>query len=166
MAGCDGTAPIIEAQLRYLPDAAATARVGALLAACLRGGMIVTVSGDLGAGKTTLVRGILRGLGWVGPVKSPSYTLVEHYAISSLYFYHFDFYRFDDPAEWDTTGFAELFRADAVCVIEWPERLAQRLPAADLAAQLRLAEPGRELALWAGTGAGSACLSAVDSRAD
>ncbi len=88
--------------------------------------MIVTLSGELGAGKTTLVRGMLRGLGWMGPVKSPSYALVEHYLFSSLYFYHFDFYRFDDLDEWNTTGFAEYFRPDSVAVIEWPERCAAR----------------------------------------
>src|ERR1700675_444886 len=104
----------------FLGDPAATERAGARLARGLRGGMIVTLSGELGAGKTTLVRGILRGIGWTGPVKSPSYALVEHYLFSSLYFYHFDFYRFDDPDEWNTTGFAEYFRPDAIAVIEWP----------------------------------------------
>jgi tRNA threonylcarbamoyladenosine biosynthesis protein TsaE len=121
--------------------------------------MIVTLSGELGAGKTTLVRGILRGLGWMGPVKSPSYTLVEHYRFSSLYFYHFDFYRFDDPDEWDSTGFAEYFRPDAIAVIEWPERVAARLPWVDVAARIELAEPGRALALRAATAAGEACLA-------
>ena len=121
--------------------------------------MIVTLSGELGSGKTTLVRGILRGLGWVGPVKSPSYALVEHYLFSSLYFYHFDFYRFDDPGEWNTTGFAECFRPDSIAVIEWPERVAARLPWVDVAAQLGLAEPGRALELGAATAAGEACLA-------
>ena len=121
--------------------------------------MIVTLSGELGTGKTTLVRGILRGLGWVGPVKSPSYALVEHYLFSSLYFYHFDFYRFDDPDEWNTTGFAEYFRPDAVAVIEWPERVAARLPEVDVALRLELAEPGRALELRAATPHGEACLA-------
>ena len=75
----------------YLPDAAATEAAGARLAGGLHGGMVVTLSGDLGAGKTTLARGCLCALGWGGRVKSPSYTLVEHYPLSSLYFYHFDF---------------------------------------------------------------------------
>jgi tRNA threonylcarbamoyladenosine biosynthesis protein TsaE len=121
--------------------------------------MIVTLSGELGAGKTTLVRGILRGLGWMGPVKSPSYALVEHYLFSSLYFYHFDFYRFDDPGEWNTTGFAECFRPDSIAVIEWPERVAARLPWVDVAARLELAEQGRALELRAATAAGEACLA-------
>ena len=73
----------------HLPDSDATERAGRALARGLRGGMVVTLSGELGAGKTTLARGVLRGLGWQGPVKSPSYTLVEHSPLSSLSLYHF-----------------------------------------------------------------------------
>ena len=109
--------------------------------------------------KTTLVRGVLRARGWEGSVKSPTYTLVENYPISSLYFYHFDFYRFDDPDEWDSTGFAEYFRPDSIAVIEWPERVAARLPRVDVDARLGLAEPGRALELRAATAAGEACLA-------
>jgi len=108
------TAPAIAL---HLADAAATARLGATLAPGLQGGMVVALHGDLGTGKTTLVRGVLRARGWEGPVKSPTYTLVEHYAFSSLYFYHFDFYRFTDPGEWETAGLAECFREDSVCLI-------------------------------------------------
>jgi tRNA threonylcarbamoyladenosine biosynthesis protein TsaE len=143
---------------KYLPEPDATMRAGAALARGLRAGMIVTLTGELGAGKTTLVRGLVRGLGWTGTVKSPSYTLVEQYLISSLYFYHFDFYRFDSPDEWDAAGFSEYFRADAVCVMEWPERVAERLPTLDLFAHLEHADHGRALTLTASTRAGSACL--------
>jgi tRNA threonylcarbamoyladenosine biosynthesis protein TsaE len=151
-----------------LPDAAATEAAGARLAAGLHGGMIVTVSGDLGTGKTTLVRGCLRALGWTARVKSPSYALVEHYPLSSLYFYHFDFYRFADSSEWETAGLAECFRDDSVCVVEWPERVAGLLPPADLA--LTLAHPsdpacgGRRLAFAAHTPAGERCLVAIASQ--
>jgi tRNA threonylcarbamoyladenosine biosynthesis protein TsaE len=99
-------------------------------------------------------------LGWTGPVKSPTYTLVEHYPIPSLYFYHFDFYRFDRAAEWEDSGFAEYFRPDALCVIEWPERVAGMLPPVDLALSLDYQGEGRTLLLDAGTRAGSACLGA------
>jgi tRNA threonylcarbamoyladenosine biosynthesis protein TsaE len=148
-----------------LPDAAATEGAGARLARELRSGMVVTVSGDLGAGKTTLARGCLRALGWSGAVKSPSYSLVEHYPVSSLYFYHFDFYRFADPREWETAGLAECFRTDSVCLVEWPERVAGLLPLPDL--ELTLSHPdtaesaGRRLSLVARTEQGERCLRAI-----
>jgi tRNA threonylcarbamoyladenosine biosynthesis protein TsaE len=151
----------------FLPDTAATEAAGACLARGLRGGMVVTLSGELGAGKTTLARGCLRALGWGGPVKSPSYTLVEHYPLSSIYFYHFDFYRFADPSEWETAGLADCFRSDSVCMIEWPERVAGLLPAPDLALTLAYpgdpAAPGRHLALAARTEEGERCLDAMTS---
>jgi tRNA threonylcarbamoyladenosine biosynthesis protein TsaE len=151
---------IVEERREFLPDADATLLAGARLAPGLVGGMVVTLSGELGAGKTTLVRGILRRMGWTGPVKSPTYALVEHYTFSSLYFYHFDFYRFGDPSEWESTGFSEYFRPDAVCMIEWPERVTAWLTAVDLALSLEYAGTGRTLALSARTAAGSACLAA------
>ena len=124
--------------------------------------MIVTVDGDLGSGKTTLVRGVLRAVGVEGPIKSPTYTIVEHYAISSLYFYHFDFYRFANPDEWDSAGVSEFFRHDAVCLVEWPERVAGLLPAPDLRLSLSYAaHGGRDLFAEAFTAAGSRCMSAL-----
>ena len=117
----------------HLEDATATEAAGERLAGCLRNGMTITLSGDLGAGKTTFARGVLRALGWNGRVKSPTYALVEHYSFSSLYLYHIDFYRFEDPDEWEYAGLAECFRDDAVCLVEWPERVGDRLPPADVA---------------------------------
>ncbi len=148
----------------HLPDAAATERVGAALAPALRGDMLIALRGDLGTGKTTLVRGVLRGRGWTGPVKSPTYTLVEHYPISSLYFYHFDFYRFADPREWETAGLADCFRNDSVCLVEWPERVAGLLPSPDLALALAhapYATGGRDLVATSLSEAGNECLTAV-----
>ena len=147
-----------------LPDAGATERAGIALASGLTPGTIVTLSGDLGTGKTTLARGVLRGLGWTGPVKSPTYGLVEHYPLSNLYLYHFDFYRFDDVSEWDDSGVAEGFRPDTVCLVEWPERVAARLPQVDLAIALALPEDGsagRLLSAIATTEAGERCLIAL-----
>ena len=157
-------ATIIEEQHIVLPDAAATLATGARFAAGLRGGMVIGLSGELGAGKTTLVRGMLRGLGWSAPVKSPTYTLVECYEVSSLYFYHFDLYRFTDPREWESSGFADYFGPDTICVIEWPERLGSRLPAIDVCLRLEYAQDARTLTLSTGSEAGSACLAAYFAR--
>jgi tRNA threonylcarbamoyladenosine biosynthesis protein TsaE len=157
----------------FLPAAADTEAAGARLAQCLGGGMIVTLSGELGAGKTTLTRGCLRALGWQGIVKSPTYAIVEHYVFSSLYFYHIDFYRFTNPNEWEAAGVAECFRPDAVCLVEWPERVAAYLPPADVALTLAYpADPGasgRILAATAHGARGQRCLSAlttIGSRVD
>ena len=148
-----------------LPDADATEAAGARLASALRGGMVIGLSGELGAGKTTLVRGLLRARGISGPVKSPTYTLVEHYPVSSLYFYHFDFYRFMNPNEWDSAGMSDYFRDDAVCIVEWPERVGDVLPVADLALSLSYAaDGGRDLVAEAFTVAGERCLSALAAR--
>jgi tRNA threonylcarbamoyladenosine biosynthesis protein TsaE len=91
--------------------------------------------------------------------------LVEHYPLSSLYFYHFDFYRFADPGEWETAGLADCFRRDTVCLIEWPERVGGLLPAPDLALTFTYADDvqlsGRNLALAAHTEAGERCLTAM-----
>jgi tRNA threonylcarbamoyladenosine biosynthesis protein TsaE len=149
-----------------LADAQATERAGRAIARAIVPGMIITLSGDLGAGKTTLARGILHGLGWTGSVKSPSYALVEHYPFSNLYLYHFDFYRFEHSGEWDDAGFAEAFRRDSVCLVEWPERVAERLPGIDVAISLALPtgeDAGRRLRAVALKPAGERCLSALDA---
>ena len=152
-----------------LADAAHTERVGRALAPVLTGGMCVELHGDLGAGKTTLVRGVLRGLGHEAAVKSPTYAVVEHYQFSSLYFYHFDFYRFADPGEWETAGFSEYFRDDALCIVEWPEKVAGLLPPPDLALTLAMHDdgsPGRRLVARATTAAGERALRALRTIRD
>jgi tRNA threonylcarbamoyladenosine biosynthesis protein TsaE len=150
----------------HLQDAAATARAGASFAPLLSGGMIVTLQGDLGSGKTTLVRGVLRARGQKGPIKSPSYGLVEHYPFSSIYFYHIDFYRFADPAEWETAGLAECFRPDTVCLIEWPEHAGAFLPRPDVALVLALtpSHEGRTLTAHAYSESGERCLDAMRAQ--
>ena len=151
----------------HLADAAATEACGTRIAPLLHVGMIVSLDGELGTGKTTLVRGLLRARGVEGPIKSPTYTLVEHYPVSSLYFYHFDFYRFARASEWDDAGIADYFRDDAVCIVEWPERAGDRLPPADLALSLSHARDGRgrDLVATARSTAGERCLNALSAAA-
>jgi len=146
----------------YLADEAATMAVGARLATALQPGLVVFLSGELGVGKTTLVRGCLRALGYRGHVKSPTFTLVEVYKVSSLYFHHFDFYRFKNPREWNDAGFRDLFDADNVCLVEWPEKAGSHLPVADLAITLKHADPGRQGEITAHTEKGRQCLRRMD----
>jgi tRNA threonylcarbamoyladenosine biosynthesis protein TsaE len=144
-----------------LPDEAATLRLGAVLAAGAAPGRVLTLRGALGCGKTTLVRGLLRALGYAGRVKSPSYALVELYTISSLNLYHFDFYRFKDRSEWMNSGFRDYFNPASVCIVEWPERAEGLLALPDIEIQLAFAVPGRMATLRAGTPAGRDWLDAV-----
>ena len=144
-----------------LPDEDATLALGAAIAPHVVPGLVVALSGELGAGKTTLVRGLLRALGHAGRVKSPTYTLVEVYEVSRLDFYHFDFYRFQDPREWIEAGFRDIFNGRNVCLIEWPERAAGLLPPADLAISLAIAGAGRVATLAAQTTAGETLLASL-----
>jgi tRNA threonylcarbamoyladenosine biosynthesis protein TsaE len=142
----------------HLPDEAATRTLGARVARVLEPGLALYLHGELGSGKTTLARGLLRGLGYQGRVKSPTYTLVEVYAVSRLDLYHFDFYRFKEPKEWRDAGFDEYFNGASVCLVEWPEKAAGLLPVADLDLELEFAGVGRDLSIHAGTERGKACL--------
>ena len=148
-----------------LADEAATLAAGRQLARGLGGGVIVTLHGDLGAGKTTLTRGVLAGLGHVGRVRSPTYTLVEPYELPTLAVYHFDLYRFADPAEWRDAGFAEYFGPHSLCLLEWPEKAQGCLPPADLAIHLDLDGDGRQLTVTALTPRGKQCLSILTTPA-
>jgi tRNA threonylcarbamoyladenosine biosynthesis protein TsaE len=141
-----------------LDDESKTLEVGARLARALQPGLRIYLSGDLGAGKTTLVRGCLRALGYPGRVKSPTFSLVELYQFSSLYLYHFDFYRFEDPREWSDAGFRDAFSGSGVCIVEWPEKAAERLPAPDLRSTLAHAGAGRSVRIAAETEPGKLCI--------
>lgn len=147
-----------------LPDEAATLRLGAALAEGARDGLVLHLIGDLGAGKTTLVRGLLAALGHRGRVKSPTYTLVEPYDLSRLYLYHFDFYRFKDKSEWLNSGFQEHFGPEALCVVEWPEKAGEAIAPPDLEIRLGYAATGREARLDARSPQGEAWLAAALSR--
>ena len=147
-----------------LPDEAATLALGAALASALEPGLAVHLRGDLGAGKTTLVRGVLRALGHAGPVKSPTYTLVELYEISRLSLHHFDFYRFHDPREWSDAGFRESFNGRNVSLIEWPEKAGGLLPPPDVEIALASSGDGRSASLRARSEPGRRCLVNLASR--
>ena len=146
---------------RFLASEADTLALGAALGAALTPGLVLYLVGDLGAGKTTLARGVLRSLGYQGRVKSPTYTLVEVYKFSRLYLYHFDFYRFDAPQELADAGFRDYFSATAVCLVEWPEK-ASGLPAADVRIEMRVSGDGRAVDLSADTEAGRLCLKRLE----
>ncbi|MCE9570184.1 MAG: tRNA (adenosine(37)-N6)-threonylcarbamoyltransferase complex ATPase subunit type 1 TsaE [Rhodocyclales bacterium] len=150
-----------------LPDEADTVALGVALAAHLAPGMVVWLDGDLGAGKTTLARGLLRAAGETGPVKSPTYTLVEVHVVSGLHFYHFDFYRFNQAEEYLDAGLDEYFSGSGICLVEWPDKAAPYLPAADIRIELRVAAgttgEGRTASITATSDKGRTCLAGVMS---
>jgi tRNA threonylcarbamoyladenosine biosynthesis protein TsaE len=146
-----------------LPDRAATEALGAALASGARAGRVIHLRGDLGAGKTTLVRGLLRALGHAGRVKSPTYTLVEPYELSSLHFYHFDFYRLKNQEEWEQAGFRDYFNGETLCAVEWPERAHGLLAPPDLDIELRFEGECRSAHLSAHGAPGESWLSSLRS---
>ena len=146
-----------------LPAEADTLAIGARLAAQLKPGMVLWLEGDLGAGKTTLVRGLLRAAGEAGVVKSPTYTLVEVHAVSGLNFYHFDFYRFNQSEEYLEAGLDEYFTGGGICLVEWPDKAAPYLPSADLRIELSVVGEARTITLSAGSERGRTCLAGVTS---
>ena len=151
-----------------LNDEAATLACGARFANILLPGLNIYLHGDLGAGKTTFVRGVLHGLGHIGKVKSPTYTLVELYELeayviesnvkSRYNIYHFDLYRFIDEEEWDAAGFRDYFNPQSICMIEWPEKAVHVLPEPDIHVQLILFKEGRKIHFSAGSALGKQCL--------
>ena len=131
------------------------ARLGAALnAADVREPFVLGLSGDLGAGKTTLVGGLLGALGHEGPVRSPTYSLIEPYRLARRDLYHCDLYRLRDPAELDDLGLRDLLVGTAVLLVEWPERAGGRLPEPDLALFLEYDADGRVLMLAPASAAG------------
>ena len=138
-----------------LADEAATLAFGASLARAIEPNLTIYLHGDLGAGKTTLVRGLLHGLGFTGKVKSPTYTLVEPYNIQDKAVFHFDLYRLHDPEELEFMGIRDYFAPENLYIAEWPNRGAPLLPAADLLLELRrVSEDERLAVLTAGTAKG------------
>ncbi|MBR7889739.1 tRNA (adenosine(37)-N6)-threonylcarbamoyltransferase complex ATPase subunit type 1 TsaE [Marinomonas sp. A79] len=134
---------------------------GAALSIGLKSGGVVYLDGDLGMGKTTLVRGVLRGLGYEGPVKSPTYTLVEPYEFGDFEVFHFDLYRLKDPEELEYMGIRDYFTAQGLCLIEWAEMGDGVLPEPDLVVSLNRVTDGRCVSIAAHSQTGEKALAMI-----
>ena len=129
----------------FLKNEEAQLKLAASIAKHTKAGCVIFLEGDLGAGKTTFVRGFLQSLGFTGNVKSPTYTLVEPYLINGQQIYHFDLYRLGEPDELEYAGGRDYFDKESICLIEWPEKAAGYLPVADMLCQLSYqAEQGHD----------------------
>ncbi len=154
--------PIVKTLL--LRDEAGTERFACALAALPDVRLAyIELQGDLGAGKTTLVRHLLRALGVQGRIKSPTYAVVEPYELPDLNVWHFDFYRFSDPREWADAGFRDIFASPGLKLAEWPEKAAGCVPLADLVVQLDVQDDmSRQVRLTAQTKLGARLLGKLD----
>ncbi|MFQ3208113.1 MAG: tRNA threonylcarbamoyladenosine biosynthesis protein TsaE [Glaciecola sp.] len=148
-----------------LPDESATIAMGKKLADIvqkqLKQGIVVYLYGDLGAGKTTLTRGFVQGMGHIGHVKSPTYTLVEPYELNNWLVYHFDLYRLSDPEELEYMGIRDYFAQNCCCFIEWPEKGQGMIKAPDLRIDLAYSDEQRTINFQAKTTLGQVVLSSL-----
>jgi tRNA threonylcarbamoyladenosine biosynthesis protein TsaE len=150
------------ADVRYqLTDMAATVDLGRRLAKRLRSGGVVFLQGTLGAGKTTLTRGLLQELGHLGAVKSPTYTLVEPYELAGIKVFHFDLYRLGDPEELEYMGIRDYFLEQNLCIVEWPNRGAGVLPVPDVSVELTVSGTGRLARLQSATPQGESIMQSL-----
>lgn len=145
-------------QTVFLADEAATLRFGETWSRCLMAPMVVYLNGDLGAGKTTFTRGVLRGLGYQGAVKSPTYAIVESYRLPECELNHFDLYRFTHPQEWEDAGLDDLFSGSRLHFIEWSVQGGDFVPAADLVLNFSMRDGGRECTMFAHSAQGQRSL--------
>ncbi|MFT7365437.1 MAG: tRNA threonylcarbamoyladenosine biosynthesis protein TsaE [Marinobacter psychrophilus] len=149
----------------FLADESETERLGRELARLVQraeNALAIYLDGDLGMGKTTLSRGLLRGLGHEGAVKSPTYTIVEPYENLQPPVYHFDLYRLKDPEELEFMGIRDYFNDHNLCLVEWPERGEELLPTADLTVYLESQGNGRSAILRAGSKMGADMLNELE----
>ena len=131
---------------------------GGKIAQALKKGGVIYLCGELGAGKTTLCRGILRAYGHKGAVKSPTYTIIEPYELEDVNIYHFDLYRMIDPEEWEYLGVDDYFSHENICLVEWPDKGADYLPACDVTISLQYLNEGRTMKVSAYSRRGSEIL--------
>jgi tRNA threonylcarbamoyladenosine biosynthesis protein TsaE len=139
----------------FLKNETATYELGKKIAQIIHNPANIYLTGELGAGKSTFARGLIQGLGYEGKVKSPSYALIEPYEVHGIQIFHFDFYRIHDRQELAVLGIEEYFYQQAICVVEWPEKAENLLPAADLFLAFKTLENGREINIIAYTEQGT-----------
>ena len=150
-----------------LSGIAATKKIASAIAAIIVPNFVITLSGNLGAGKTTLTREILLALGVQGTIKSPTFTLVEPYIVKDVAINHFDLYRFNDPEEWLDAGFDEYFLKEHLCFIEWPEKAHNLIPSIDWEIILGVVDENqRTLTITALTKIGEKCLKSLIATAE
>lgn len=145
----------------YLENEDATVNFGIQFGQCLKSGAVIYLAGTLGAGKTTFCRGVLASFGHSGPVKSPTYTLVEPYSFSGRKVYHFDLYRLGDPEELEFMGIRDYFSEHTIALIEWPSKGLGLLPAPDFCVNLNPDQEGRKLIIESETKRGVEVLSSL-----
>ena len=149
---------------RYIDNEDAMQQLGAEIGAALQWRGVIYLNGDLGAGKTTLSRGLVRGAGHAGAVKSPTFTLVEPYELAAARIYHFDLYRLVDPEELEFLGIRDYFDEHSLCVVEWPEKGKGLLPSPDLAITIAAQGTGRRLSVESHSAQGLAACQRLDNN--
>lgn len=147
--------------LFLLKNEAETIKLGAKIASAIKGGEVIYLKGDLGAGKTTFVSGFLHALGHSGNVKSPTYTLIEPYTVTDKNIYHFDLYRINDPEELEAMGLRDYCDGESICLYEWPEQGEGVLPEADIILSLNYADQSREVKIESKSAKGEQILSHI-----
>ena len=145
----------------FLANESEQEKLAAQIARLTPAGTVIYLQGDLGAGKTTFVRGFLQSLGHKGVVKSPTYTLVEPYSIGNKSIYHFDLYRLADPDELEYAGGRDYFDGESICLVEWPEKAEGFLPKADILCNLSYENEGRRAEILAHTRTGESVLASL-----